>query len=284
LDDQYIDGTEGSDVVDDLVLAPAWQQCAALREKRITARALLELYLDRVARFNPAINAIIALDAEGALARADAADEALAAGKTWGPLHGLPMTVKESTVKESFDFIGLPTTWGKPELVQNIPNRNAAAVQRLLDAGAIIFGKTNVPLLLGDWQSFNEIYGTTNNPWDLSRVPGGSSGGSAATRPIIAVCTVISLPTASCRSGAKRCRVSSPPPISRLSDRWPGALRTWRWPWLCWPGREISMPMAGTWNCRSPGSRGLPTSVSPSCWMAHIVPWTMSWLSACSMR
>jgi len=161
--------------VDDLVLAPAWQQCAALREKRITARALLELYLDRVARFNPALNAIIALDAEGALARADAADEALAAGKTWGPLHGLPMTVKES-----FDFIGLPTTWGKPELAQNIPNRNAAAVQRLLDAGAIIFGKTNVPLLLGDWQSFNEIYGTTNNPWDLSRVPGGSSGGSAA--------------------------------------------------------------------------------------------------------
>ncbi len=161
--------------MDDLVLAPAWQQCAALREKRITARALLELYLDRVARFNPALNAIIALDAEGALARADAADEAKARGEFWGPLHGLPMTVKES-----FDFVGLPTTWGKPELAQNIPNRNAAAVQRLLDAGAVIFGKTNVPLLLGDWQSFNEVYGTTNNPWDLSRVPGGSSGGSAA--------------------------------------------------------------------------------------------------------
>ena len=161
--------------MEDLVLAPAWQQCAALRDGRITARALLELYLDRVERFNPALNAIIVFDREGALAQADAADEALAQGRVLGPLHGLPMTVKES-----FNFIGLPTTWGLPAMADNIADQHASAVQRLLDAGAVIFGKTNVPVLLADWQTFNDVYGTTNNPWDLTRVPGGSSGGAAA--------------------------------------------------------------------------------------------------------
>jgi amidase len=90
-------------------------------------------------------------------------------------MHGVPMTVKES-----FDIAGLPTTWGRPELGQNIAATNALAVDRLLASGAVIFGKTNVPTLLADWQTFNPIYGTTNNPWDVSRVPGGSSGGSAA--------------------------------------------------------------------------------------------------------
>jgi amidase len=84
------------------------------------------------------------------------------------------------TIKESFDVAGLPTTWGRPELKDNIPCRSALAVDRLERAGAIIFGKTNVPTLLADWQTFNPVYGTTNNPWDHSRVPGGSSGGSAA--------------------------------------------------------------------------------------------------------
>jgi amidase len=84
------------------------------------------------------------------------------------------------TIKESFDVAGLPTTWGRPELQRHIPAANALAVDRLQRAGAIIFGKTNVPTLLADWQTFNPIYGTTSNPWDLARVPGGSSGGSAA--------------------------------------------------------------------------------------------------------
>ena len=84
------------------------------------------------------------------------------------------------TVKESFDIAGLPTTWGVPAERDSIAGRNALAVDRLIEAGAVVFGKTNVPLLLGDWQSYNEIYGATNNPWDLSRSPGGSSGGSAA--------------------------------------------------------------------------------------------------------
>jgi len=107
--------------------------------------------------------------------RRRAADDALAKGDTWGPLHGLPMTIKES-----YDVVGMPTTRGVPELKNNRPQRNALAVDRLLGAGVVLFGKTNVPLYLADYQSYNAIYGTTNNPWNAARAPGGSSGGSAA--------------------------------------------------------------------------------------------------------
>src|SRR5207244_5633377 len=102
-------------------------------------------------------------------------DRALAKRDVWGPLHGVPMTIKES-----YDVAGLPTTWGVPASKNNIATTNAVAVDRLLGAGVVLFGKTNVPLYLADWQSFNAIYGTTNNPWDVTRAPGGSSGGSAA--------------------------------------------------------------------------------------------------------
>jgi amidase len=128
-----------------------------------------------VDRFNPQLNAIVARDVEAARRRARQADAALRKGKVWGPLHGVPMTVKES-----YDVVGMPTTWGLGELKDNVPARNALAVDRLLGAGVVLFGKTNVPAWLADWQSFNPVYGTTNNPWDLSRTPGGSSGGSAA--------------------------------------------------------------------------------------------------------
>src|SRR5690606_38229498 len=107
--------------------------------------------------------------------RARAADAALAAGENWGPLHGVPMTVKET-----FEVAGIPTTAGAQELRDYRSTTNAVAVQRLLDAGAVIFGKTNVPLYAGDLQTYNEIYGSTSNPWDLERTPGGSSGGAAA--------------------------------------------------------------------------------------------------------
>ncbi|MCC7276317.1 MAG: amidase, partial [Alphaproteobacteria bacterium] len=119
--------------------------------------------------------AIIALDVEGARKRAKAADRALARDKPWGPLHGVPMTIKES-----FDVAGMPTTWGLPAFAGNIAAGNALAVDRMMAAGVVVFGKTNVPAWLADWQSFNAVYGTCNNPWDLSKVPGGSSGGSAA--------------------------------------------------------------------------------------------------------
>src|SRR6266566_3032067 len=153
----------------------AKELAADIRRKKIGCLELLDLYLSRVDKYNPALNAIIATDVEGARKRARAADRALARKQVWGPLHGVPMTIKES-----YDVVGMPTTWGVPELKDNLPLRNALAVDRLLDAGVVLFGKTNVPIYLADYQSYNAIYGTTNNPWDLSRAPGGSSGGSAA--------------------------------------------------------------------------------------------------------
>ncbi|HEV2549490.1 MAG TPA: amidase [Stellaceae bacterium] len=159
----------------ELPFRSAVELASEIKAKRIGCRELLELYLKRVERYNPQLNAIIVTDLEGARKRADAADAALVKGESWGPLHGVPMTVKES-----YDVVGLPTTWGAPEFKDFKPARNAVAVDRLLGAGAVIFGKTNVPYMLGDFQSYNVIYGTTNNPWDVTRSPGGSSGGAAA--------------------------------------------------------------------------------------------------------
>ncbi|MCC6468008.1 MAG: amidase [Alphaproteobacteria bacterium] len=159
----------------DLPFQSAKQLASAIRRKKIGAAELLELYIARMEKFNSKVNAIIATDLPAARKRAKAADAALARGKPWGPLHGVPMTIKES-----FDVVGMPTTWGVPELKDNFPKRNAIAVDRFLDAGAVLFGKTNVPIYLADWQSYNAIYGTTNNPWDVTRTPGGSSGGSSA--------------------------------------------------------------------------------------------------------
>jgi amidase len=159
----------------DLALRPASELASMLRRRELSAVELLQHHLQRIERLNPAINAVVVLDAERALQRAREADAALARGQTWGPLHGLPMTVKEA-----FDVAGLPTTWGFEALRGNVAKTHALAVQRLLDAGAVIFGKTNLPVAMADWQTFNPIYGTTNNPWDTARTPGGSSGGSAA--------------------------------------------------------------------------------------------------------
>lgn len=159
----------------DLAFRSAVDLAGEIRAKRIGCRELLEHYLARVERYNPRINAIIVTDLARARQRADAADAALARGEIWGPLHGVPMTIKES-----YDVAGLPTTWGAPDFKDNIAQHNAVVVDRMLAAGVVLFGKTNVPLYLSDFQSFNAIYGATSNPWDLTRTPGGSSGGSAA--------------------------------------------------------------------------------------------------------
>src|SRR5215831_4332111 len=159
----------------DVPFRTATQLAAAIRRKKIGCLELLDLYLARVDKHNPALNAIVVMDVEGARKRARAADRALAKGQVWGRLHGVPMTIKES-----YDVAGMPTTWGVPALKDNRATRNALAVDRLLGAGVVLFGKTNVPIYLADYQSYNAIYGVTNNPWDLSRSPGGSSGGSAA--------------------------------------------------------------------------------------------------------
>jgi amidase len=146
-----------------------------IRTRKISASELLEHFLARVAKYNPKLNAIIWMDADRARERAKAADAALAKGEVWGPLHGVPMTIKES-----YTVAGSPTTWGLPEMKSNVTETSALAVERLQKAGVVLFGKTNVPLMLADWQSFNVIYGTTNNPWNTDLIPGGSSGGSAA--------------------------------------------------------------------------------------------------------
>ena len=146
-----------------------------IKQKKVSAQEVLESFLKQVEAVHPSINAVVALDAERALEKAKKADKKIASKSKLGSLHGLPMTVKDA-----FEVEGIISTGGNPAWQDNIPKTNAEAVQRLVDAGAIIFGKTNVPFLSSDLQSFNEIYGTTNNPWDLERTPGGSSGGSAA--------------------------------------------------------------------------------------------------------
>jgi amidase len=161
--------------MDERAFASASRLAQEIRDRRIGCLELLDFFLARAERCNPALNAIVAWQKERARERARAADAALARGEVWGPLHGVPMTVKES-----FDVAGLPTTWGKPLWKDNIAAGNAVVVERLMAAGAVIYGKTNVPLMLMDSQSYNEVYGTTNNPWDTARGPGGSSGGEAA--------------------------------------------------------------------------------------------------------
>ncbi|MBC5764558.1 amidase [Ramlibacter albus] len=161
--------------IDAFPFGSATALAAALRDREVSAVELLREYLARVDKFNPRLNALIVDDRERALRDAQAADAALARGEVLGPLHGVPMTVKES-----FDLQGHPTTQGYVPAKDNMATQDAVAVQRLKAAGAVVFGKTNVPLFLGDFQSYNEIYGTTNNPWDLTRGPGGSSGGGAA--------------------------------------------------------------------------------------------------------
>ncbi len=147
-----------------------------LRNKEVSSVELLTHYFERVDRFNDRLNAVIWEIRDEALEDAKRADAATAAGEVHGPLHGVPMTIKES-----YDVKGTPSTWGAPQWKDNMASHDALSVERLRAAGAVIFGKTNVPLLLSDFQSYNEIYGTTNNPYDTTKIPGGSSGGSAAS-------------------------------------------------------------------------------------------------------
>ena len=146
----------------------------ALAARKLSARELLDAAIARIEALDPKINAVVVRDFDRAREAAVAADAALARGEH-RPLLGLPMTVKEQ-----FNVAGLPTCWGFEKFRDWRPDFDALAVQRLKAAGAIILGKTNVPEGLADWQSYNKVYGTTNNPWDLGRSPGGSSGGAAA--------------------------------------------------------------------------------------------------------
>ncbi|WP_316175021.1 MULTISPECIES: amidase [unclassified Bradyrhizobium] len=154
--------------------ATAVEAAQALAARQVSAVELAQDAIARIERHDGKINAVCVRDFDRALEAARAADAALARGET-KPLLGLPLTVKES-----FNVAGLPTTWGFPQHKDFRPTEDALAITRVKQAGGVILGKTNVPIALGDWQSYNEIYGTTNNPFDLGRTPGGSSGGSSA--------------------------------------------------------------------------------------------------------
>ena len=147
---------------------------AALKAKKVSAVELAQDAIGRIERHDGKINAVCVRDFDRALDAARAADTALARGDT-RPLLGIPLTVKES-----YNVTGLSTTWGFVPQKDFIAKEDALTITRIKDAGGVILAKTNVPVGLGDWQSYNDIYGTTNNPYDLTRTPGGSSGGSSA--------------------------------------------------------------------------------------------------------
>jgi amidase len=160
----------------EVLLGSAAGAARMLRRGEIAAGELVELLFARIDAVNPALNAVVELRREAALREAAAADQAIARGDQVGPLHGVPMTVKDS-----FNVAGMHTTWGNPAFKEFVADADATVVRRLAQAGAIVVGKTNVAFMLGDFaQTANELYGVSNNPWDATRTPGGSSGGAAA--------------------------------------------------------------------------------------------------------
>lgn len=154
--------------------APAHALLAALRDGQISAAALVEFHLERIARYNPQLNAIVIPNYEQARRRAAEADAARRRGESFGPLHGLPLTIKDS-----IEVAGLRTTAGIATRAEVVSVEHAPLAKRLFDAGGILLGKTNVPPYAGDWQADNPLFGRTNNPWDLNRTSGGSTGGGA---------------------------------------------------------------------------------------------------------
>jgi len=159
----------------DVTMQPAHQLAEQIRNGDLSSSELLEQYWQRFQTVNPAINAIVTTDIDNARVQAAALDKMATQKHFKGPLHGLPVTVKDT-----FCTAQMRTTAGSSDLSDNIPSGNATAVQRLIDAGAIVFGKSNTPKFAADLQTNNAVFGVTNNPWDVSRTPGGSSGGSAA--------------------------------------------------------------------------------------------------------
>jgi len=159
----------------DLVFLPAHQLAQMIRDRVVCAIEVLDTHLTQIANYNSKLNAICTLDAEHARQRARQADEALASGESWGALHGVPITIKDT-----FETGGLLTTAGYKPLKDYIPKADATAVARLRAAGAIIIGKTNPAKLAADFQNTNDLLLCANNPWSLDCTTGGSSGGSAA--------------------------------------------------------------------------------------------------------
>ena len=161
--------------MDDLVFASVQKLAEAIRNRHISATEVLDAHLAQIDKYNPQLNVIVTLNRDEARVRASQADAALARGELWGPLHGVPITIKDG-----FSTAGIRTTSGFPLWADHVPEVDAPVVKRLRTAGAILLGKTNLPMLSMDAQTDNPIFGRTNNPWNLSRTSGGSTGGAAA--------------------------------------------------------------------------------------------------------
>jgi amidase len=155
--------------------ASASEHATSIREQAVSCQSLAELYVGRIRQFNPALNAIVISNEADAIRTARERDDDLRQHVVRGPLHGVPVTVKES-----FNLTGFKTTVNFPQLKNNVATADALVVRRLKEAGATILGKTNIPTMLSDYQSFGPLYPTANNPFDVTRTPGGSTGGGAA--------------------------------------------------------------------------------------------------------
>ena len=159
--------------MDDITLWPTHRQAAAIAKGELASRELLDAQLARIEAVNPALNAVVSVDAERARTAAGAADDAVARGEPIGPLHGVPVTLKDA-----YEVAGWTSTGGSTQRSGHVPDRDAPAVAALRQAGIVLLGRTNVPEWSGDLQTYNDVFGVTNNPWDTSRTPGGSSGGA----------------------------------------------------------------------------------------------------------
>ena len=207
---------------------------AAVRERTISARELLELHLARIEEVNPQVNALVSLDPDRARAQAAEADERLARGAEVGPLHGLPYAVKDT-----HEVAGWRTTYGSPLMADHVPERDELVVERVRAAGAVIVAKTNTPELASGSHTFNPVFGTTLNPYDLGRSAGGSSGGSA-----VALATgMVALADGSDMGGSLR----NPASFNNVVGLRPGLGRVPEWPHPnAWETLSVSGPMART--------------------------------------
>ena len=251
----------------DRTLFDATAHLQALDSKRISAVELLDAAVSRYHTVNPKINAVVVTDLERARARAAVIDELRMKGESPGPLAGLPMTIKDC-----LDVDGMPASCGLAALLKR-PGHDAAAVAKARQAGAVIWGKTNVPVMVGDWQSYNDVYGTTNNPWDLSRGPGGSSGGAAAAW---------SASTASASSPRTRSSPSPIPPATAACSpgaRWPPpsgsrisrqASTTWSTCWVSATGRDRASDYRPPVEPNPPAPRSVSSRLPASCQLARV--------------
>ncbi len=222
----------GSQTVDHF--STAVEMAAALRARRISARELLDLHLTRIEEMNARVNALVSLDPDRARQEAAAADDRLARGETVGALHGLPYAVKDTHAAA-----GWRTTYGSPVLAQNVPERDDLIVERARAAGAVIVAKSNAPEFAAGSHTFNPVFGTTVNPYDLSRSAGGSSGGSA----VALAAGMVPLADGSDMGGSLR----NPASFNNVVGLRPGLGRVPEWPHAnAWESTSVGGPMART--------------------------------------